>query len=149
MIKIKPTELAQASVEEVWDLLYYPENYNLWWDAETVSIEPAGDAHAGQKLSLQTTEFGKQWKVEMIFKEVDKVNHRISLEVKIPFGVIVREVISCNATEDGNCIIMYDAEIILPNGIKGKLMKLFFSKSFINSIKTSLNRLKTAAEKML
>lgn len=82
----------------------------------------------------------------MYFHEVDEINHSISFEVKIPFGVIVREIISCTSENVGYCRITYDSESILPRGLKVKLMNLFLSKSFTNSIKKSLHRLKTTAE---
>lgn len=146
-LTIEPTEIAQTTIENVWYLLFNPANYSNWWDAETIAVVPEGHAHSGQVIHLQTKALGRQWEVEMNIVEVDEMNHCITLEVQIPLGVMIREIISCTPVSEVSCLIRYDSDIFFPVGLKGKLMKFFLSKSFESSIKDSLHRLKNASER--
>ena len=59
-----PIATVEAPVEQVWRLRADPNNYGLWWDAETCwqfAMEPAGPAKPGQRITARTRALGKNW----------------------------------------------------------------------------------------
>jgi hypothetical protein len=77
-----PIATVEAPVERVWQLLADPCNYGLWWDAETCSIEPAGPAKSGQRISART-------------------------RAQLPFGITVHNHIVCGALDNEHCRVSF------------------------------------------
>ena len=77
-----PIDVVNAPVEKVWELLAEPENYDLWWEAKTRSIVPAGRAQAGQRVHAKAGGFN----IFLMVDGVDESKHQIDFTTKFPFG---------------------------------------------------------------
>ena len=102
-----PIALVEVPVEQVWRLLADPHNYGLWWDAETESIEPAGPAQAGQRVSARTRAFGTGWNVQVTVAAVDAGKRTLDLTTRLPFGITVRNHIVCAALDAARCRVSF------------------------------------------
>lgn len=96
---ICPIANINAPLERVWSFLSEPENYALWWDANTRSISPAGSAHPGQKIMAKSSAFGKQWEVNILVEGVDEQKHQLHLKTMLPLGITVFNHITCMAID--------------------------------------------------
>ncbi len=94
-----PITTVDAPVEQVWCLLADPSQYALWWDAQTVSITPAGPAQAGQYIVAQTTALGKRWSVHLTVRGVEPDKRQLDLLTQLPLGITVYNHIRCNALD--------------------------------------------------
>ncbi len=90
-----PIAIVLAPVEQVWRLLANPSQYALWWDAQTVSITPAGPAQAGQRIVAQTTALGKRWGVHLTVRAVEPEKRQLDLLTQLPLGITVYNHITC------------------------------------------------------
>ena len=109
-IKTCPIADVEASVEQVWQLLADPCNYGLWWDAETrwtFSIEPAGPAKAGQRISARTRALGKDWVVRITVAGIDPDKRALDLTTQLPFGITVHNHIVCRALDNQHCRVSF------------------------------------------
>jgi hypothetical protein len=94
-VSVCPIANIEAPLEKVWSFLSEPENYALWWDAQTRSISPAGHAIPGQKINAQSTAFGKRWNVNILVEGLDEKRHQIHLKTMLPLGITVFNHITC------------------------------------------------------
>ena len=88
-ISVCPIAVVQAPPERVWSLLSEPASYALWWDAETLSIVPAGPAQPGQTINAQTGALGRKWPVRITVNAVDAARRTIDLTTRLPLGITV------------------------------------------------------------
>ena len=104
-----PIATVEAPVEQVWQLLADPYNYGLWWDAETWtwSIEPAGPAKPGQRISARTRALGKDWDVHITVASIDPHKRALDLTTQLPFGITVHNHIGCVALDDKRCRVSF------------------------------------------
>ncbi len=102
-----PIATVEAPAETVWRFLADPYNYALWWDAETRSIEPAGPAHSGQRISAQTRAWGKVWEVPIAIEGIDPDKRQLDLTTRLPFGITVHNHIVCAALNNSRCRVSF------------------------------------------
>ena len=102
-----PIATVDASVEQVWQLLADPRNYGLWWDAETRSIEPAGPAKPGQRISARTRALGKHWEVQITVASIDTDKRALDLTTQLPFGITVHNHIACRTLDEQHCRVSF------------------------------------------
>jgi hypothetical protein len=105
-----PIATVEATVEQVWQLLADPRNYGLWWDAETrwmFSIEPAGPAKPGQRISARTRALGKYWQVQMTVASIDPDKRALDLTTRLPFGITVHNHIVCRELDNKQCRVSF------------------------------------------
>ena len=102
-----PIATVEAPVEKVWRFLADPQNYALWWDAETRSIEPAGPAQSGQLISAQTRALGKAWEVQIAIERIDLNKRQLDLTTRLPFGITVHNHIVCTALDNSRCRVSF------------------------------------------
>lgn len=88
-VSVCPIAIVNAPVETVWRLLDDPSVYALWWDAQTLSIEPQGPARVGQKIHAQSKALGKPWDVNLDVNQVDAEKRQLDLTTRLPFGITV------------------------------------------------------------
>jgi hypothetical protein len=93
--KVCPIANIDAPLERVWSFLSEPENYALWWDAQTISIMPAGHTSPGQKIHAQSMGLGKRWNVDILVEGLDEQRHQIHLKTMLPLGITVFNHITC------------------------------------------------------
>ena len=94
-VSVCPIAMIDAPLERVWRFLSEPENYALWWDAQTRSISPAGHAIPGQKIRAQSSALGKQWEVNILVEGLDETRHQLHLKTMLPLGITVFNHITC------------------------------------------------------
>ena len=102
-----PVTTVAAPVGTVWPLLVEPANYRSWVDAEVVAVDPPGPLRAGQVLSLRTSAAGRSWPVRWDVLEVDPAEHRMALDIRLPFGIVNHEVITCRATSEERTFVAF------------------------------------------
>jgi ligand-binding SRPBCC domain-containing protein len=102
-----PIATVDAPIEQVWQLLADPSNYGLWWDAKTSSIEPAGPATSGQRISARTRVFGRDWDVQVTVVSVDLRKRALDLTTQLPFGITVHNHIVCRALDNTHCRVSF------------------------------------------
>jgi Polyketide cyclase / dehydrase and lipid transport len=108
-----PIATVEAPAERVWQLLADPCNYGLWWDEETrrvawrFSIEPAGPARPGQRISALTRALGKDWAVRITVKSIDQEKRVLDLTTQLPFGITVRNHIACRPLDNQHCRVSF------------------------------------------
>jgi hypothetical protein len=89
-VSVCPIAVVQAPAERVWALLSEPASYAIWWDAETVTIVPAGPARPGQQITATSKALARQWPVSITVEAVNTARHAIDLTTRLPFGITVR-----------------------------------------------------------
>jgi len=102
-----PIATVEAPVERVWQFLADPHRYDLWWDAETRSIEPAGPAKSGQRICAQTRALGKDWDVQITVESIDSDKRHLDLTTQLPFGIMVHNHIVCTALDNRRCRVSF------------------------------------------
>jgi Polyketide cyclase / dehydrase and lipid transport len=107
VVSVCPAANVAAPVEEVWELLEQPSNYDRWWDAHFVRSVPEGPAIPGQ-ISYATTEaLGRLWDVTFVVKDILPDRHRIQLDATLPFGVIDHATIMCTPVDAVSCRLQF------------------------------------------
>jgi uncharacterized protein YndB with AHSA1/START domain len=99
-----------APVEQVWRLLADPNNYGLWWDAETrwqFAMEPAGPAKPGQRITARTRALGKNWDVQITVASIDPEKRALDLTTQLPFGITVHNHIVCGTLDNRRCRVSF------------------------------------------
>ena len=102
-----PIAIVNAPVKRVWEFVSEPANYALWWNAQTLSITPEGHAHVGQKVHAQTVELGRKWNVNLFVDNVDEARHQMDLTTELPFGITVKNHISCIRIDKTSCRVSF------------------------------------------
>jgi hypothetical protein len=102
-----PIATVEAPVKQVWQLLADPCNYGLWWDAETRSIDPAGPATPGQRISARTRALGKDWYVLITVASIDPDKRALDLTTQLPFGITVHNHIVCATLDNNHCRVSF------------------------------------------
>ena len=106
-LSICPAATVAAPIEDVWELLSQPTRYDEWWDAHTERIVPEGPATPGQVVYAKTREFGRDWHVSFVVKEVNPDRHQIALDMTLPLGIVNHETISCTPIDATSCRVQY------------------------------------------
>jgi ligand-binding SRPBCC domain-containing protein len=105
-----PIATVDAPVEQVWRLLADPNNYGLWWDAETrwqFAMEPAGPAQPGQRITARTRALGKNWDVQITVASIDPEKRALDLTTQLPFGITVHNHIVCGTLDNRRCRVSF------------------------------------------
>jgi hypothetical protein len=99
--------VVETPVEQVWDLVTSPEEFESWADATLVSAEPPGRARAGQRLRLVTRALGHSFRVDMNVLEVDAERRRLHLLIHLPIGLVNDETITIAPAGDDRTIVRF------------------------------------------
>ena len=103
-----PTATIHAQPEVVWHLLTDPASYDLWTDARTVAVDPAGYAQAGQRLEMRVRRLGWTFPVRFDVRDVDESAGRMRLDVRLPFGVTNHETIKVSALGEAGTFVSFN-----------------------------------------
>jgi hypothetical protein len=141
-----PTEVVNAPIEVVWNLLMNPGGWGSFYDLRVVGVEPAGQAQAGQRVFCEAGPRSLHLKVNIQFKEIDAERHRLNFDVEFPFGIRVHEEMDCAVVSVGSCRVNYHCNFEFPSGIGGRLLLLMARGRLDTGPRNSLMRLKKAAE---
>jgi hypothetical protein len=107
VVSVCPVAIVAAPVEDVWELLAQPSNYDRWWDAHLVRSVPEGPATPGQVSYATTRAFGKQWDVTFVVKSINHDRYQIRLDVTLPFGIIDHATLICTPVNAVSCRVQY------------------------------------------
>lgn len=98
-----PIAIVNAPIERVWELVAEPANYDLWWEARTRSIVPAGRARAGQRVHAKAGGFD----IFLTVDAVDESKHKIDVTTKFPFGITSSNHFACAALPNGTTQVSF------------------------------------------
>jgi Polyketide cyclase / dehydrase and lipid transport len=106
-VSVCPMAVVEAPIEQVWDLLTSPEQFDSWTDATLVSAEPPGRAHAGQHLRLVTSALGRAFRVDIGVLEADAERRCLHLLIHLPFGLVNDETITIAPVGEDRTIVRF------------------------------------------
>jgi hypothetical protein len=141
-----PTSTVNAPVEIVWGLLTRPAEWGDFYDVRVTSVEPAGPAVVGQTILAESGPRLLHLALEFRFTKIDAVNYELGLDVKLPFGVTVREHLSCVPIGQGQCHVNYHCGFGFPAGWRGTVARFLMRRELNSGPVDSLSRLRRAAE---
>jgi hypothetical protein len=142
-----PTSIVDAPLEIVWTLLARPEAWGDFYDVRVASVEPRGPAAVGQTVFAESGPRLLHLKLEFRFTKVDAANHELGIEVRLPFGITVREDLSCVSLGHQQCRVSYHCEFGFPNGWRGAIARFVMRRELDAGPVDSLSRLRLAAER--
>jgi hypothetical protein len=122
-----PTGVVNAPVEVVLTLLTHPEGWGDFYNVRITAADPAGPAVVGQTVFAQSgTEF-LHLKLRFRFTEIDALNYKLGFDARFPFGVTVREDMSCIPLGQQQCRVNYHCGFGFPTGWCGAVRCCTFS----------------------
>jgi hypothetical protein len=142
-----PTDTVSAPVEIVWALLSDPADWGQFFDLIIKRTDPPGPATVGQIIQAGSGPRFLHLNLTFEFVEIDPANYRLRLNVRLPFGITVREDLNCVSLEKSQCRVNYHCDFSLPMGWRGALLHLMMRRELDTGPKDSLSRLKQAAER--
>lgn len=110
------------------------------------SVDPPGPAVAGQKIMGETGPRLFHLKLAFRVIETDAERHRLVMDIKLPFGIAVREDLKCTPLDADYCRVDYHCGFDFPKGWRGTLTRVLMSREMNAGPVDSLSRLKHAAE---
>jgi hypothetical protein len=146
MIESCPTTIVQAPIGIVWDLLTRPEGWGEFYDVRVTSVKPAGPAVAGQTVFAESGPRVLHLALEFRFTKVDAANHELGVDVRLPFGITVREDLNCVPIGRDQCRVNYHCGFGFPAGWRGVVARFLMRRELNSGPIDSLSRLQRAAE---
>lgn len=141
-----PSEVVNAPIELVWALLTEPAGWGSFFDVGSLRVEPQGPARVGQVVRGKSGPRVFRLGVSFEFTEVDAANHRLGIDVELPFDIKVREDLDCAYSSVGSCRVNYRCNFELPAGVRGRMLRLLMGRALDTGPQDSLQRLKASAE---
>jgi hypothetical protein len=142
-----PTAVINAPIDVVWRLLTEPAGWGDFFDVRVIGVEPPGLAVVGQRINGESGPRFLHLKVEFQFVEIDATHHSMGLKVRLPFGITVREDLSCVPLEPNQSRVNYHCGFDFPTGWRGVLARVVMRRELDSGPVDSLSRLKGAAER--
>jgi Polyketide cyclase / dehydrase and lipid transport len=142
-----PTSIVDAPLEIVWTLLTRPEGWGDFYDVRVASVEPRGPAVVGQMVFAQSGPPLLHLELQFRFTRIDAVNHELGIDVRLPFGVNVREDLSCVSLGPERCRVNYHCDFEFPAGWRGAIARCLMRRERDAGPADSLSRLRRAAER--
>ena len=136
-----PTAVVNAPVDVVWALLMQPSVWEGVFDVRVGSIDPPGPAIVGQKISGETGLRILHLKLTFRMIEIDPHQHRLCLDVHLPFGITVHEDLSCTPLAADRCRVKYHCDFAFFEGWLGALMRVLINQRLDAGPRDSLSRL--------
>jgi hypothetical protein len=146
MIESCPTAIIQTPIGIVWDLLTRPEGWGEFYDVRVTSVEPAGWAVTGQTVFAESGPRLLHLALEFRFTKVDAAKYELGLDVRMPFGITVREELNCVPVGQDRCRVNYHCGFGIPAGWRGAAARFLMRRELKSGPIDSLSRLQRAAE---
>jgi hypothetical protein len=143
-----PTDIVNAPVELVWTLLTRPEGWGDFYNVRITAVDPAGPAVVGQTVFAESGPRFLHLKIQFRFVEIDALNYRLGFDARFPFGITVREDLSCVPLGLEQCRVNYHCGFGFPAGWRGAVMYFFIRRRLDAGPADSLNRLQREAERL-
>jgi Polyketide cyclase / dehydrase and lipid transport len=141
-----PTAIVNVPVDIVWALLTDPAGWGHVFDVRINSVDPPGRAVAGQKIAGETGPRLFHLKLVFLVIATDAERHRLVMDIKLPFGIAVREDLKCTPLDADHCRVDYQCDFDFPKGWRGALTRMLLNREMSAGPVDSLSRLKRAAE---
>jgi hypothetical protein len=142
-----PTAVINAPVDQVWAILVAPAGWGDVFDMRVIGLDPSGPAAVGQVITGETGPKIFHMKLTFRMLEIDPAQHRVRMDVDLPFRLVVDEEIRCTALDDKRCRVAYRCNFDFPGGWRGRAMRVLLSRRLDSGPEDSLSRLKRAAER--
>ena len=111
-----PTAVINASADTVWRLLTEPAGWGDFFDVRITRVVPAGPAAVGQRIYGESGPRLLHLKLEFECVAIDADHYRLMLNVRLPFGITVREDLNCVPLQRNQCRVNYRCEFGFPTG---------------------------------
>jgi hypothetical protein len=145
-LSVCPADVIKAPIDVVWRLLTTPARWGDFFDATILSVDPPGTATAGQRITLLSGRWPLRFRLAFKFIEVSATEHSLRLEIRLPFGIINNEHLTCTEVGAAECRVAYHCNFDFPAGVRGALLAESLRGAFQRGPADSLARLKRAAE---
>jgi Polyketide cyclase / dehydrase and lipid transport len=142
-----PTGVVNAPVEVVWTLLTHPEGWGDFYNLRITAADPAGPAVVGQTVFAESGPQFLHLKVRFRFVGIDALNYKLVFDVRFPFGVTVREDLSCVPLGPQQCRVNYSCGFSFPAGWRGSVTYFLIRRRLNAGPADSLARLQREAER--
>ena len=116
------------------------------FDVRIDDLDPPGPAVAGQKIMGQTGPRLFHLKLAFQVIQIDAERHRLVMDIELPFGIAVREELTCTPLNADDCRVDYHCGFNFPIGWRGALTRVLMRREVNAGPADSLSRLKRAAE---
>ena len=143
-----PTGVVNAPVEVVWTLLTHPEGWGDFYKVRITAADPAGPAVVGQTVFAQSGPEFLHLKLQFRFTEIDALNYKLGFDARFPFGVTVREDMSCIPLGQQQCRVNYHCGFGFPTGWRGAVLHFLMRRRLDSGPADSLARLQREAERL-
>lgn len=143
-----PTGVVNAPVEIVWRLLMHPEGWGDFYNVRITVADPAGLAVVGQTVFAESGPEFLHLKLQFRFTEIDALNYKLGFDARFPFGVTVREDLSCIPLGQQQCRVNYHCGFGFPTGWRGAMLHFLMRRRLDSGPADSLARLQRAAERL-
>jgi hypothetical protein len=143
-----PTSIVNAPVELVWQLLTSPEGWGDFYNVRITAVDPAGPAVVGQTVFAESGPEFLHLKLQFRFMEIDVLNYKLGLDARFPFGVTVRENMTCVPLGQKQCRVNYHCDFGFPRGWRGAVAYFFMRRRLDTGPADSLTRLQREAERL-
>ena len=127
-------------------LLTRPEGWGDFYDVRITAVDPAGPAAVGQTIFGEAGPRFLHLKVQLRYVEIDPLNYKLGLDAQLPFGITVREDMTCVPLGQNQCRVNYHCGFGFPTGWRGALMRFLLRRQLDSGPADSLTRLRHAAE---
>ena len=141
-----PSTVVSAPVEIVWLLLTDPARWEDFFDVRVTRVEPAGLAVIGQRFYGESGPRFLHIGLKFEYTEVNEAQHRLGLNVQLPFGITVREDLNCIPISNTRCRVNYHCNFGFAKGWRGAITRAIMRRNLDAGPVDSLSRLKRAAE---
>jgi len=129
-------------------LLTRPEAWGNFYNMRITAVDPAGSAVVGQTVFAESGPRFLHLKLQFRFAEIDPLHYKLGFDARFPFGITVREDMSCVRTGENQCRVNYHCGFGFPTGWRGALMSFLIRRRLDAGPADSLDRLRRAAEKL-
>lgn len=96
-----PTDIVEAPVDIVWELLTHVAGWGRFFDLRVVSVEPPGPAAKGQRMLGET---GPRWLhrgSSFEYTLIDTAHYKLEMDVRLSLGLTFHEALDCVPLEAG------------------------------------------------
>ena len=103
-----PTAIVDAPIELVWSLLTNPAGWGEFFDLRVTAVIPPGPAAIGQIVEAITGTRFLPLKLRFEIVDIDAANHDLRIDGALPFGLRIREDMTCRSLDKASCRVTYN-----------------------------------------
>jgi len=136
--------VVSAPIEIVWSLLTDPARWGDFFDVRIIRVEPAGSAVVGQRFYGESGPRFLHIGLKFEYTDVNVAQHKLGLNVQLPFGITVREDLDCIPLSSTRCRVNYHCNFGFAKGWRGAITRTIMRRKLDVGQVDSLSRLKRA-----